>query len=189
MAKSNLDSGFLILYDWLPAFRSLSGDELKELLFALIDNQKDGTPLPTFDDPHTAIFAQMIAPTIKRRLDGLASATKTSKPVAAKASSKPKAKTAEPAKISDTYTSDKESQKSLEIQKKAGVEGTVEGSLHPRKEEIRKAERSRAEISGAEVSGAYIPPRISDANLSSVEFARKLMESLEKDPPKKIYKE
>ncbi len=180
MAKSNLDSGFLILYDWLPAFRSLSGDELKGLLFALIDHQRDGTPLPTFDDPHTAIFAQMISPTIKRRLDGLASATKGSKPVAAKASFKPKAKTAEPSKVSDTNTSDKESQKSLEIPKKARVEGTVEGSPHPRKEEIRKAERS-----GAKISGAYIPPRISDANLSSVEFAHKLMESFSKDPPKK----
>lgn len=187
MAKSNLDSGFLILYDWLPAFRSLSGDELKELLFALIDNQRDGTPLPTFDDPHTAIFAQMIAPTIKRRLDGLASATKTSKPAAAK-EQKQKATSSASSKISDSKPSPKEFSRK-DILKNAGVEGTVEGSLHPRKEEIRKAERSRAEISGAEVSGAYIPPRISDANLSSVEFARKLMESLAKDPPKKIYKE
>lgn len=65
----NLEAGFLILNEWIPAFRSLSGDECKELLFALIDRQQNGTPVPSFEGI-MGIYAQMIEPTIKRRLDG-----------------------------------------------------------------------------------------------------------------------
>ena len=193
MAKSNLDSGFLILYDWLPALRSLDGDELKMLLFALIVHQREGTPLPDFDDPHTAIFAQMIAPTIKRRLDGLTSATKGSKAAAAKASSKSKPKTAKLPKSLDSDTSDKDSPHNLYIAREPRVEGTVEGSPDPRKEEIRKEEISGAKISGAKISGAEVSgadnrPRVSDADISATEFARRLIEDLSKNPPENLYK-
>ena len=196
MAKTNLDSGFLILYDWLPAFRSLDGNELKKLLFALIEHQREGTPLPKFDDPLTAIFAQMIAPTIKRRLDGLVSATKASKPSAPKGY-KSKSKTAESKEISDIDAPVKESVKSFYIPKmrqgedspESTVEGTVEGIPYPSKEEIRKEEISGAEIRKAERSEADTLSRIPDTDLSATEFARRLMESLAKDPPKKIYRE
>lgn len=70
MAKSNLNSGFLISYDWLPALESLTGDDYKALLSALIKRQKDGTPLPKFENNLVNIFAQMIEPSIKRRLYG-----------------------------------------------------------------------------------------------------------------------
>ena len=68
--KANLDSGFLISYDWLPALESLSGEDYKALLTALIKRQKDKAPFPTFENPTVGIFADMIEPTIKRRLDG-----------------------------------------------------------------------------------------------------------------------
>jgi hypothetical protein len=67
---SNLNSGFLLLYDWLPALESLSGDEYKELVSALIRYQRDGTELPPFENPIVNVFAAMIAPTIQRRLNG-----------------------------------------------------------------------------------------------------------------------
>lgn len=71
MATSyNLDSGFLLSYDWLPALESLPGEEYKELLSALIRLQRDGTALPMFKNPLLNIFAAMISPTIKRRMDG-----------------------------------------------------------------------------------------------------------------------
>lgn len=66
---ANLEAGFLILNEWLPALRSLSGDECKELLFALVDRQQRGTPIPAFDG-YMGVFAQMIEPVIQRRLDG-----------------------------------------------------------------------------------------------------------------------
>ena len=66
----NLDAGFLILNEWIPAFRSLTGDECKTLLLALIDRQQKGIPMPDFGDTMLGVFAQMIEPTIKRRLDG-----------------------------------------------------------------------------------------------------------------------
>ena len=66
---ANLEAGFLVLNEWIPALRSLSGDECKELLFALIDRQQKGIPVPKFDG-QLGIYAQMIEPTIKRRLDG-----------------------------------------------------------------------------------------------------------------------
>ena len=71
MSKStNLSSGFLISYDWLPALASLSPEDFHALLFALIKRQKDGEPLPAFSNQTVGIYAQMIEPTIKRRLDG-----------------------------------------------------------------------------------------------------------------------
>lgn len=212
MAKTNLDSGFLILYDWLPALRSLDGDELKNLLFALIEHQKNGAPLPDFENPLTAIFAQMIAPTIKRRLDGLVSATKSSKSTSPKRE-KSKSKPQDPRETNDTDSDEEDLYKSnytpkathaenmvevtvedtlkdmLKGKLKDTVEGTVEGSLNPRKEEIRKAEISGAKWSGAEISGADSRPRVSDAEISGADFARKLMEDLVKNPPKKIYRE
>ena len=66
---ANLEAGFLVLNEWIPALRSLSGDECKELLFALIDRQQKGIPVPKYDG-QLGIYAQMIEPTIKRRLDG-----------------------------------------------------------------------------------------------------------------------
>lgn len=66
---ANLDAGFLILNEWFPALRSLSGDDFKELILALADLQQKGIPMPKFDG-QLGIYAQMIEPTIKRRLDG-----------------------------------------------------------------------------------------------------------------------
>ena len=68
---TNLDSGFLLLYDWLPAIRSLDGEGVKELLLALIARQREGTAFPTFQNAQVEIYARMIEPTIQRRLVGL----------------------------------------------------------------------------------------------------------------------
>lgn len=67
---SNLENGFLILYDWLPALQDLDGESLKELLLALIERQRSGTEFPKFDNRQVYIYAKMIEPTIKRRLYG-----------------------------------------------------------------------------------------------------------------------
>ena len=66
----SLNSGFLISYDWLAALEMLNGEDCKALLFALIRRQKDGEPLPTFENPLLNVFCDMIEPTIKRRLSG-----------------------------------------------------------------------------------------------------------------------
>lgn len=68
--STSLSSGFLISYDWLPALESLSAEDFQSLILALIKRQKDGKPLPEFSNPTVGIFAKMIEPTIKRRLDG-----------------------------------------------------------------------------------------------------------------------
>lgn len=79
MAGYNLDSGFLLSYDWLPAFEILPGDDVKTLIFALVNRQRDNIPLPKFESELMNTFAQMIEPTIKRRLDGQAGGVKASK--------------------------------------------------------------------------------------------------------------
>lgn len=66
----NLDAGLLILNEWMPAFRSLSGDDCQKLLIALFERQQHGTPMPDFGNTPLGIYAQMIEPTIKRRIDG-----------------------------------------------------------------------------------------------------------------------
>ena len=71
MAKnSKLESGFLFLYDWLPAIENLPAKEVKALLLALIARQRENKPLPLFHNALTASYARMIEPSIKRRLDG-----------------------------------------------------------------------------------------------------------------------
>jgi len=69
-----IDNGFLLLYDWLPALQMLSGTEVKTLLLALIERQRNGTPIPKLDGMMD-VFAGMIEPTIKRRLEGARAAT------------------------------------------------------------------------------------------------------------------
>ena len=68
--KTNLESGFLFLYDWLPALELLPAKETKALLLALIARQREGKALPAFRNPLTDSFARMIEPVICRRLEG-----------------------------------------------------------------------------------------------------------------------
>ncbi len=74
--KTNLESGFLILYDWMPALETLPAKEVKALLLALIARQRENVPLPSFRNPLTGSFARMIEPVICRRLEGAAWAKK-----------------------------------------------------------------------------------------------------------------
>ena len=74
--KTNLESGFLLLYDWFPLLEELPGKELKALLLALAARQREGKPLPTFKNKMTNSIARMIEPCIKRRLDGQAGGKK-----------------------------------------------------------------------------------------------------------------
>ncbi len=77
--KMNLEYGFLFLYDWLPIFDELPAESLKELLLALIDRQRNGTPMPHFSDPRCNVFFRIIEPTISRRLTGQKGGQKTRK--------------------------------------------------------------------------------------------------------------
>ena len=77
MAKSlQLERGFLFLYDWIPAMEHLPGKEVKILLIALIERQRDNKPFPLFSNPLTASYARMIEPVIERRLRHSAAAKK-----------------------------------------------------------------------------------------------------------------
>ena len=76
MKSTNLNNGFLLLYDWIPAIQSLPGEDAKSFLLALVDRQRNGTALPVFDNQLCNVFAQMIEPVIKRRLDGQAGGIK-----------------------------------------------------------------------------------------------------------------
>ena len=79
---ANLEKGFLILYEWLPAIQDLPPKELKNLLLALIYLQKDGTELPCFTNKKTDVFARMIEPVIRRRLIGKNNSTPKAYPKA-----------------------------------------------------------------------------------------------------------
>ena len=74
--KTNLESGFLFLYDWMPVLEALPAKEVKALLLALIARQRENQPLPSFRNPLTQSFARMIEPVICRRLEGAAWAKK-----------------------------------------------------------------------------------------------------------------
>ena len=68
--KTNLESGFLFLYDWMPVLEALPAKEVKALLLALIARQRENKALPSFRNPLTDSFARMIEPVIRRRLEG-----------------------------------------------------------------------------------------------------------------------
>lgn len=77
---ANLEKGFLVLYDWLPAIETLPAKDLKTLILALINLQKNGIPLPHFTNKKAEVYAQMIEPTIRRRLEGKRSVKDTTIP-------------------------------------------------------------------------------------------------------------
>ena len=74
--RINLDSGFLILYDWLPLLNTLSNKDYRLLMDALIARQRENKPLPTFQRPLVNSIAYTIEAVIKRRLEGAAWAQK-----------------------------------------------------------------------------------------------------------------
>ena len=125
----NLESGFLILYDWLPALQTLSGEDYKALVEALIARQRSGKALPSFANPMVQVFADMMEPTIVRRLKGSECAKRQKG-------------------ACGTPTSP------LEATPEATPEGTLEATPQPRKEKQSKDKHSKAELSGAEHSGA-----------------------------------
>ena len=68
--KMNLKSGFLLMYDWWPILENLPADCFKELMVALVERQRYGTPMPQFSDLRCELYFRVIEPTIERRLDG-----------------------------------------------------------------------------------------------------------------------
>ena len=68
MNQTKLDTGFLILNDWIPILRELSAVDLKKLLFALIDYQREGVPMPEFSRNSTQMVAKMLGGAVKRRV-------------------------------------------------------------------------------------------------------------------------
>ena len=129
MGSIKLDSGFLLLYDWLPAFETLPGDEFKELFLALVHFQRDRTPIPTFKSPLCNIFAQMIEPSISRRLAGQCSNKKSELNV----------------------------EGTVDGTVDGTVGDTVDGTVHPSRAEQKKAEHKKAEHSRGEQNGAGAP--------------------------------
>ncbi|MBR7098006.1 MAG: hypothetical protein IKC59_01195 [Clostridia bacterium] len=70
MAKMNLDSGFLILYDWMPMLDMLKPADFRAVILALVVRQRYGTPIPKFKNQLCQVCAAVIEPTIERRLLG-----------------------------------------------------------------------------------------------------------------------
>lgn len=62
----NKDKGFLFFYDWMPAFESLNPKDFKDMIIAMCNYQKDGTPPPEFSNKAKAI-ATFVFPHIDRR--------------------------------------------------------------------------------------------------------------------------
>lgn len=75
----NLENGFLFMYDWLPMLEDLSAEGAKELLLALMDRQRNGTPKPQFCDPRSDLYYKVIAYTIDRRRSGQRGGQETQK--------------------------------------------------------------------------------------------------------------
>lgn len=60
------DNGFLFFFDWVKPFGQLSGDDFKEIFFAMIEYQQNGTPPPEYDGT-LGIVASFVFPQLERR--------------------------------------------------------------------------------------------------------------------------
>lgn len=60
------DNGFLFFFDWVKPFGQLSGDEFKEIFFAMIEYQQNGTPPPEYEGT-LGIVASFVFPQLERR--------------------------------------------------------------------------------------------------------------------------
>jgi hypothetical protein len=63
----NNEKGLLLFYDWLPALECLSNKDFRIFLTALINYQREGTPMPDFSNKLKTI-ASLIVPQIERRM-------------------------------------------------------------------------------------------------------------------------
>lgn len=61
------DNGFLFFFDWVKPFGQLSGDEFKEIFFAMIEYQQNGTPPPEYEGT-LGIVASFVFPQLERRI-------------------------------------------------------------------------------------------------------------------------
>ncbi len=59
------DKGLLFFYDWQPAFETLSGEDCKALLIAMLNYRRDGTPPPEFEGM-AKVAASFVFPAIER---------------------------------------------------------------------------------------------------------------------------
>lgn len=126
----NLDSGFLFLYDWMTALKVLTNEELGALFRALIARQKDEIPLPEFENPTAAILAEMIEPTIKRRLEGQKAGLK----------SKEQASKKHPPEVPPPLSRAKESK-----EKKSRAVSPSEADTLPKEKNAARAKNARTE--------------------------------------------
>ena len=74
--RINLDMGFLVLYEWLPLFKTLCHKDYRLLMDALFERQRENKPLPVFGKPLLNNIARTIEAVIERRLAGAAWAQK-----------------------------------------------------------------------------------------------------------------
>lgn len=140
------DKGFLIFYDWMPAFESLNPRDFKDMIIAMCNYQKDGTPPPEFSNKAKAI-ATFVFPHIDRRrhmseigkkgaeaLHGRASAPSTGQSDAIGAGSgKAKASVTAQDKVKDKSESKSESESNKETAAAAAKEDG--GSADARRKE------------------------------------------------------
>ena len=75
----SLEHGFLLMCDWWPILENLPADCFKELMVALVERQRYGTPMPQFSDLRCELYFRVIEPTIERRLDGQKGGLETKK--------------------------------------------------------------------------------------------------------------
>ena len=139
----NLSHGFLFMYDWLPMIERLSGEEFKALFLALVDRQRNGTPIPHLDGELTQIFASMIEPTIIRRLEGQKGGLKrTAKKASAEASTEvpPDA----PAEVPTEASSKVPTEASTEVPTVVPTEAPTVVPAQPSKAKQSRAKQSRA---------------------------------------------
>ena len=74
MARQGMDTGFLVMYEWVPFMESLGAESFKEFFGAMIRRQRDGTPFPEFEDKYLNFFVPVVEATIQRRLAGQSAA-------------------------------------------------------------------------------------------------------------------
>ncbi len=165
MKNTNLEAGFLILEDWIPIFREFSARELKEVLMALIDLQKKGTPLPEFSAKRTRMVAGMMGRAIKRRLASSEGGKRSAQVRLGKSGEEENAPEEE-------HCSEGNSEVGLEVSSEDTSEATSQGSSEQRKEKKKKEEKSKEKYSkGERGSPEATPQAVADVASTAISSA------------------
>ena len=62
----NTEKGMLLFYDWIEALKCLNSEDFKQMLLAMVEYHRDGTPPPEFESEGAKMISHFVFPQLRR---------------------------------------------------------------------------------------------------------------------------